>query len=229
MLNINSIRTQSLWGPFPTIVDVRGSIGNTRSLPATHRLYNPSALSIPDAAEGLVDASELPDSASGPGVLLTADGGRYPGELFGAQGIGSGEPVFTTGMMGYQESLTDPSFAGQVLTFTYPLIGNYGVHVGSSESSKIWPKGVVVRHAMHQPDHRNSVGTVDEFLRLHGVPGIHNIDTRAITKRVRELGTVLCVFGPMDQEASMKAQLEALTSLNSRIWSMRYPSMSRWN
>ena len=189
-----------------------GSIGNTRSLPATHRLYNPSQLAIPDAADGLASAAAIPDGESGSGVLLTADGGRYEGVLFGARGIGSGELVCTTGMMGYQESLTDPSFAGQVLTFTYPLIGNYGVHKGASESSQVWPKGVVVRHAMHQPDHRHSVGTVDEFLRLHGVPGIHMIDTRAITRRVRELGTVLCVFGPLAEEAAMKKQLEHLTS-----------------
>ena len=189
-----------------------GGIANTRSLPATHRLYNPSSLDIPDAADGLADKASLPPAASGAGVLLTADGGRYPGELFGAQTIGTGELVFTTGMMGYQESLTDPSFAGQVLTFTYPLIGNYGVHVGASESAQVWPKGVVVRHAMHQPDHRHSAGTVDEFLRLHGVPGIHNIDTRAITRSVRELGTVLCVFGPVEQEDDMKAVLANLTS-----------------
>lgn len=189
-----------------------GGIANTRSLPATHRLYNPSSLDIPDAADGLADKTNLPASATGTGVLLTADGGRYLGELFGAQAIGSGELVFTTGMMGYQESLTDPSFAGQVLTFTYPLIGNYGVHIGASESSKVWPKGVVVRHAMHQPDHRHAAGTVDEFLRLHGVPGIHNIDTRAITRRVRELGTVLCVFGPVEREKDLEAKLQALTS-----------------
>ena len=77
-----------------------------------------------DAADGLKTGEELAPQASGLGVLLTADGGRYEGKLFGAEGIGEGELVFTTGMMGYQESLTDPSFAGQVLTFTYPLIGN---------------------------------------------------------------------------------------------------------
>ncbi|MBL6743630.1 MAG: glutamine-hydrolyzing carbamoyl-phosphate synthase small subunit [Candidatus Poseidonia sp.] len=189
-----------------------GESANTRSFPATHRLYNPHPLSISDAADGLTEGVELPAGASGPGVLLTADGGRYLGDLFGAQSHGSGELVFTTGMMGYQESLTDPSFAGQVLTFTYPLIGNYGVHAGASESRKVWPKGVVVRHAMHQPDHRHSVGTVDELLRLHGIPGIQNIDTRAITRRVRELGTVLCVFGPIDQEAMLRKDLEHLTS-----------------
>ena len=106
------------------------------------------APTFPDAADGLLYGVDLPPLADGPGVLLTADGGRYCGTLFGARGHGEGELVFTTGMMGYQESLTDPSFAGQVLTFTYPLIGNYGIHAGASESAGVWPRGVVVRHAM---------------------------------------------------------------------------------
>lgn len=168
--------------------------------------------SFMDAADGLLNDAEFSPQASGLGLLLTADGGRYEGDLFGADKIGEGELVFTTGMMGYQESLTDPSFAGQVLTFTYPLIGNYGVHVNRSESSSVWPRGVVVRHAMKQPDHRDSVATVNDFLRLHNIPGIENIDTRAITKNVRELGTVLCVFGPLDKEELLKARLSELTS-----------------
>ena len=165
-----------------------------------------------DAADGLSRGDEFPPSASGQGILLTADGGRYEGELFGAKQIGEGELVFTTGMMGYQESLTDPSFAGQVLTFTYPLIGNYGIHHGCSESASVWPRGVVVRHAMSQPDHRNSIGTVNDLLTLHNVPGIQGIDTRAITKRVRELGTVLCVFGPISQEKELIGRLNKLES-----------------
>ena len=165
-----------------------------------------------DAADGLVSGDELPPSASGEGILLTADGGRYEGSLFGAETHGEGELVFTTGMMGYQESLTDPSFAGQVLTFTYPLIGNYGIHQGKSESSSVWPRGVVVRHAMTQPDHRDSIATIGELMRLHGVPGIEGIDTRSITRRVRELGTVLCVFGPKDAEQQLNARLQQLTS-----------------
>jgi carbamoyl-phosphate synthase small subunit len=115
-------------------------------------------------------------------------------------------------MMGYQESLTDPSFAGQVLTFTYPLIGNYGIHQGKSESSSVWPRGIVVRHAMTQPDHRDSIATIGELMRLHGVPGIEGIDTRSITRRVRELGTVLCVFGPKGAEQQLNARLQQLTS-----------------
>ena len=165
-----------------------------------------------DAADGFKLDQKLSNQAEGPGVLLTADGGRYEGNLFGAVGIGEGELVFTTGMMGYQESLTDPSFAGQVLTFTYPLIGNYGIHINRSESSSVWPQGVVVRHAMKDPDHRDSVGTVNDFLRLHNIPGIEEIDTRAITKNVRELGTVLCVFGPLEKEEQMKQRLAVLTS-----------------
>ena len=165
-----------------------------------------------DAADGLYYGVELPPSAEGTGILLTADGGRYYGTLFGAQGHGEGELVFTTGMMGYQESLTDPSFAGQVLTFTYPLIGNYGIHSGASESAGVWPRGVVVRHAMHQPDHRHSIAPVADLLRLHNVPGIEGIDTRAITRRVRELGTVLCVFGPQEDEELLQQRLKVLTS-----------------
>ncbi len=166
---------------------------------------------LPDAATPL-SLGPPPEGANGPGVLLTADGQRYEGRLFGAHGHGEGELVFTTGMMGFQESLTDPSFAGQVLTFTYPLIGNYGVHLGRSESGRVWPRGVVVRHAMQDPDHRDSIGTVDDLLRHHGVPGIEAVDTRAITRHVRELGTVLCVFGPVEDEGRLQARLADLTS-----------------
>ena len=173
---------------------------------------NPEYPRFKDAADGLKTGEELAPQASGLGVLLTADGGRYEGKLFGAEGIGEGELVFTTGMMGYQESLTDPSFAGQVLTFTYPLIGNYGIHLNRSESSSVWPRGVVVRHAMKEPDHRDSVATVNDLLRLHNIPGIEEIDTRKITRNVRELGTVLCVFGPVDKEELLRDRLRKLTS-----------------
>lgn len=169
-------------------------------------------LQLADATDLLQSGNEIPQSASGKGVLLLADGGRFIGELFGAETWGEGELVFTTGMTGYQESLTDPSFAGQVLTFTYPLIGNYGIHAGISESAGIWPRGVVVRHAMKNPDHRDSIASVSDFLSVHGVPGIEGVDTRAITKRVREDGCVLCVFGPIEDENQLKAHLDQLVS-----------------
>lgn len=169
-------------------------------------------LLLPDATDGLVAGESIPPSATGQGVLLLADGGRYTGQLFGAPTWGEGELVFTTGMTGYQESLTDPSFAGQVLNFTYPLIGNYGIHAGTSESSGVWPRGVIVRHAMKNPDHRDSIASISDFLTVHGVPGIEEIDTRAITLRVREHGCVLCVFGPIEDEAAMKAHLAEMKS-----------------
>ena len=166
--------------------------------------------SFPDAADLMLKPFGNPPIEEVPGILLLADGGRFEGLLFGAQEQAEGELVFSTGMSGYQESLTDPSFAGQVLTFTYPLIGNYGIHAQSSESARIWPRGVVVRQAMSCPDHRDSLGSVDDFLRLHGVTGIQAVDTRAITRRVREHGTLLCVMGRADDERELKRRLEVL-------------------
>lgn len=165
-----------------------------------------------DATDSVSQINNSPTMATGDGVLLLADGSRYCGKLFGAAKWGEGELVFTTGMTGYQESLTDPSFAGQVLTFTYPLIGNYGIHAGISESAGVWPRGVVVRHAMKNPDHRDSIASIGEFLAINDVPGIEEVDTRAITRRVREHGCVLCVFGPIEDEAAMLEHLKEMTS-----------------
>ncbi len=146
-----------------------------------------------------------------PGVLLLEDGSRWEGPLFGACGHGSGELVFTTNMTGYQESLTDPSFAGQVLLFTYPMLGNYGVLPGSSESSALGPSAVVCRHHMPRPSHRDAVGSVDAWLAHHDVTGIHGVDTRALTERIRKQGTILCVVGPLEDEDELSRSLERLT------------------
>ena len=167
--------------------------------------------SFPDAADPLVgsNVSELPSGSSG--LLLLADGTRFEGRVFGAEKIAEGELVFTTGMCGYQESLTDPSFAGQVLTFTYPLLGNYGILPSVSESSSVHPRGVVCKQHIPNPDHRESLGSVHDFLVAHNVPGIEGIDTRALTRRVREHGTVLCVFGPSESEKEMATILAEMT------------------
>jgi carbamoyl-phosphate synthase small subunit len=167
-----------------------------------------------DAADLLLPGSTGTEHepASGAGVLLLADGSRYEGELFGAAAFAEGELVFTTNMTGYQESLTDPSFAGQVLTFTWPLLGNYGIAAGISESAGVWPRGVVCRELMTEPDHRHSIGSVNDLLIAHGVPGISCIDTRSVTRRVREHGVILSIFGPLDAEAEM---LQILASMES--------------
>ena len=166
--------------------------------------------SFADAADILLDSNANQPASFAPGLLLLADGTRFSGKLFGAETIAQGELVFTTGMCGYQESLTDPSFAGQILTFTWPLIGNYGVHAGISESAGVWPRGVVCRQLMRIPDHRDSIGSVHDLLAAHGVPGIEGVDTRALTRRVREHGTVLSVFGPAEKESEM---LEILSKM----------------
>ena len=115
-------------------------------------------------------------------------------------------------MTGYQESLTDPSFAGQVLTFTWPLLGNYGIAPGISESAGVWPRGVVCRELMVEPDHRHCIGTVHDLLLAHGVPGISGIETRSVTRRVREYGVILSIFGPIEKEAEMTEILKNMKS-----------------
>jgi len=166
---------------------------------------------FPDAADSLLDTGGSEHPSGSRGILLLADGTRYEGRLFGSEEIAEGELVFTTGMCGYQESLTDPSFAGQVLTFTYPLLGNYGIHPGVSESSSAHPRGVVCRQHMTYPDHRDSVGSVHDLLVAHNIPGIEGIDTRALTRKVREHGTLLCVFGPAERIGEMEVILDELT------------------
>ena len=166
---------------------------------------------FPDAADPLLNSTGSEQPSGSKGVLLLADGTRFEGTLFGSEEIAEGELVFTTGMCGYQESLTDPSFAGQVLTFTYPLLGNYGVHPGISESSSVHPRGVVCKQHMTFPDHRDSVGSVHDLLVAHNIPGIEGIDTRALTRRVREHGTLLCVFGPAERADEMETILREMT------------------
>ena len=166
---------------------------------------------FPDAADPLLNSTGSEQPSGSKGVLLLADGTRFEGTLFGSEEIAEGELVFTTGMCGYQESLTDPSFAGQVLTFTYPLLGNYGVHPGISESSSVHPRGVVCKQHMTFPDHRDSVGSVHDLLVAHNIPGIEGIDTRALTRRVREHGTLLCVFGPAERADQMETILREMT------------------
>ncbi|MAZ23505.1 MAG: glutamine-hydrolyzing carbamoyl-phosphate synthase small subunit [Candidatus Thermoplasmatota archaeon] len=163
-----------------------------------------------DAADLLLDSTGIDQPSDVSGLLILADGTRFTGRLFGADAIAQGELVFTTGMCGYQESLTDPSFAGQVLTFTWPLLGNYGIIPGISESSGVHPRGVVCRQMMGNPDHRDSIGSIHDLLAAHGVPGIQGVDTRAITRRVREHGTLLCVFGPQSREGEMETILSKM-------------------
>ncbi len=123
-------------------------------------------------------------------VLALKDGTVFQGIGFGAETEVVGEVVFNTSLVGYEESLTDPSYKGQILTLTYPLIGNYGVRKEKFESNKIQVEGFVVREHQNFYSHRNAIKNIDEFLKEHNIPGISGIDTRMLTKKIREHGVI---------------------------------------
>lgn len=124
--------------------------------------------------------------------LILEDGTRYSGESFGAKKDTSGEVVFNTGMVGYVESLTDPSYEGQIMVLTSPLIGNYGVPKQSRfESTRIHAKGLVVSEYSAAYSHSEALHSLGEWLKKEGVPAITGVDTRALTKKLRERGTML--------------------------------------
>jgi carbamoyl-phosphate synthase small subunit len=132
--------------------------------------------------------------------LVLEDGSIYHGYPFGAEKSAAGEVVFNTGMVGYPEALTDPSYKGQILTLTYPLIGNYGVPPNQNdlfgipaffESGKIQIQGLVVSEQCEAYHHWNAAKSLSKWLKEHNIPGIYGIDTRALTKKLREKGTML--------------------------------------
>ena len=123
--------------------------------------------------------------------LVLEDGSVHRGEGFGAIDDAVGEVVFNTTMTGYQEVLTDPSYAGQLVTLTYPLVGNYGINELDFESRRIQVSGLVVREHCDSPSHGSSVRTIHEFLYSQGIPGISGVDTRAITRRLRSNGVMM--------------------------------------
>ena len=126
-----------------------------------------------------------------PAFVVLEDGTIYRGESFGAPVTVYGEVVFTTAMTGYQEMLTDPSFAGQIVVPTYPLQGNYGINVGDVESRRIQAAGYIVRGHSLTPSHALSDITLHEYLLSEGIPGVSGIDTRALTRRLRVSGVMM--------------------------------------
>jgi carbamoyl-phosphate synthase small subunit len=146
-------------------------------------------------------------------VLVLEDGSVWEGRGFGAPGRVAGEVVFNTGMVGYPESITDPSYHGQILCQTYPLIGNYGVDPGRFESSRPRIQGYVVGELCPIPSHRTSKLTLEDWLEQNGVPGLQGIDTRALTKRLRVKGVMPGVLEVSDTEPD----LERLRALARRV------------
>ncbi|MCQ2602114.1 MAG: carbamoyl phosphate synthase small subunit, partial [Treponema sp.] len=122
--------------------------------------------------------------------LILADGSIFEGKSIGASGSTIGETVFTTGMTGYLETLTDPSYFGQIVTQTFPLIGNYGVIPEDFESKKCWVRGYIVREICDLPSNFRCGGDLDSYLKNQNIVGICGIDTRALTKKLRETGVM---------------------------------------
>jgi carbamoyl-phosphate synthase small subunit len=134
--------------------------------------------------------------------LVLADGAVFEGEAIGADvPLTSGEVVFNTVLTGYQEVITDPSYAGQIITFTYPHIGNYGVTAVDDEAARPYCRGVIVREMARRRSSWRSEGDLDAFLGRHGIPGIAGVDTRRLTRHLRDAGALPGAFGtaPLDE------------------------------
>ena len=147
-----------------------------------------------------------------PAWLVLANGQVLKGRSFGAQGTAIGEVVFTTGMTGYQETLTDPSYYGQIVTQTFPLIGNYGVNSQDYESAQSYVSGYIVREWCNAPSNFRSEDSIDHFLKRLGVIGLWGIDTRHLTRTLRETGVMngaITTEDPADRLEELLAQVRA--------------------
>ena len=149
--------------------------------------------------------------------LVLSDGTVYEGRAFGARGEIVGEVVFNTSLSGYQEILTDPSYAGQIVTMTYPHIGNYGVNPQDVESHRPWAAGFVVREWSRNPSNYRATGNLHEYLVENGIPGIEQIDTRALVKRVRSRGAMPAVLSHLDlDDDSLRAKAAAAPGMTGQ-------------
>ncbi|MGX7058907.1 carbamoyl phosphate synthase small subunit [Vagococcus humatus] len=162
-------------------------------------------------------------------LLLLEDGTMFKGEGFGADVSTTGEIVFTTGMTGYQESITDPSYCGQMITFTYPLIGNYGINRDDMESIEPTCKGVIVKEVCRRPSNWRCKQSLPDFLLAKGIPGISGIDTRMLTRKIREHGSMKAMIIDDTQDVShafdqLKATILPNTQVAQVSTNKAYPS-----
>lgn len=146
--------------------------------------------------------------------LLLANGDVLEGAAFGASGTSIGEVVFNTGMAGYEETLTDPSYYGQIITQTYPLVGNYGINEEDAESARIWAFGYIVRELCETPSNFRSKKTLDAFLKEQNIIGISGVDTRKLTRIIRESGVM---NGALTTEYETQEALRADKALLEKI------------
>ncbi|MBD0266746.1 glutamine-hydrolyzing carbamoyl-phosphate synthase small subunit [Pseudanabaena sp. FACHB-2040] len=153
-------------------------------------------------------------SEAQPALLVLADGSIYRGWSFGAAGTVMGEVVFNTGMTGYQEVMTDPSYCGQIVAFTYPELGNTGVNPEDEESARPSIRGAIARNVCSQPSNWRATQSLPEYLKHHKVPGIYGIDTRALTRKLRTVGAMNGAISTevLDPEELLR-QLQAAPSM----------------
>ena len=144
--------------------------------------------------------------------LMLANGQVFEGWSFGAKGTVIGEVVFTTGLTGYQETLTDPSYYGQIVTQTFPLIGNYGVNSQDNESAKSYVTGYIVREWCNAPSNFRCEGNINDFLKDHNIVGINGIDTRRLTRIIREVGVMNGVITTEDVYSKKDELLEKINA-----------------
>lgn len=162
--------------------------------------------------------------------LVLSDGSVFEGKSFGSEGQADGEVVFNTSMTGYQEMLTDPSYAGQILVLTYPMIGNYGVDAKVDESSKIQPSALVVREAAAQASHPRATGNLADHLKTLGIVAIEGIDTRAVTRRIRRQGVMLGTVATNEPPEQSLERVRGLPDYDNVDWvsSVTTPEAFQW-
>ncbi|QKD83008.1 glutamine-hydrolyzing carbamoyl-phosphate synthase small subunit [Thermoleptolyngbya sichuanensis A183] len=174
-----------------------------------------------------------------PALLVLADGTVFRGFSFGAAGTSIGEVVFNTGMTGYQEVLTDPSYRGQIVTFTYPELGNTGVNPEDEESAGPQVKGAIARNICPRPSNWRSTQSLPDYLKQHHIPGIYGIDTRALTRKLRSVGAMngglsTEILDPAEllmqvQEAPSMAGLNLVKDVTTReIYEWSEPTPPEW-
>jgi len=161
-------------------------------------------------------------------TLLLADGSRFDGTGLHYRGIAFGEAVFYTGMTGYEEALTDPSYAGQILTFTYPLIGNYGISGVAAQYPRPCVTGAVVKRIAHRPSHYLSKTDLPTWLDEHQIPTLVGADTRAITIALREHGTIWAAIAVGEEECS-RAERELTAFVRTATTKGLVPSVATVN
>ncbi len=161
--------------------------------------------------------------------IVLEDGTVFRGRSIGATGQTDGEVVFNTSMTGYQEMLTDPSYAGQLLTLTYPMIGNYGMDERVEESARIQPTGLIVREAAPYASHPRAKMTLAEFLEAKGVVAIDGVDTRALTRRIRTHGVMLGTITTNEEPEAAHGRLKNVPRYDDVNWVQTVTTPSRYD